>query len=45
MDDVREDLLGPPHGTTLAAVILNKIILRYFKSSEQEMGHTALSAT
>ena len=25
MDDVREDFLGPPHGTTPAAVIANKI--------------------
>ena len=24
MDDVREDFLGPPHGTTPAAVIANK---------------------
>ena len=24
MDDVREDFLGPPHGTTQAAVIANK---------------------
>ena len=24
MDDVRGDLLGPPHGTTPAAVIANK---------------------
>ena len=25
MDDVRGDFLGPPHGTTPAAVITNKI--------------------
>ena len=25
MDDVRGDFLGPPHGTTPAAVIVNKI--------------------
>ena len=25
MDDVRGDFLGPPHGTTPAAVIANKI--------------------
>ena len=24
MDDVRGDFLGPPHGTTLAAIIANK---------------------
>ena len=24
MDDVRGDILGPPHGTTAAAVIVNK---------------------
>ena len=24
MDDVRGDFLGPPHGTTLAALIANK---------------------
>ena len=28
MDDVRGDFLGPPHGTTPAAVIANKIIVR-----------------
>ena len=27
MDDVRGDFLGPPHGTTPAAVIANKIKL------------------
>ena len=27
MDDVRGDFLGPPHGTTPAAVIANKIYL------------------
>ena len=25
MDDVRGDFLGPPHGTTLAGVIANKL--------------------
>ena len=34
MDDVRGDFLGPPHGTTPAAEITNKIKLRSFKSSE-----------
>ena len=34
MDDVRGDFLGPPHGTTPAAVITNKNKLRSFKSSE-----------
>ena len=34
MDNVRGDVLGPPHGTTPAAVIANKIKLRFFKSSE-----------
>ena len=34
MDDVRGDFLGPPFGTTPAAVIRNKIKLRSFKSSE-----------
>ena len=34
MDDVRGDFLGPPHGTTPAAVIANKNKLRSFKSSE-----------
>ena len=27
MDDVRGDFLGPPHGTTPAAVIANKNLL------------------
>ena len=31
MDDVRGDFLGPPHGTTLAAIMANKINLRFFK--------------
>ena len=35
MDDVRGDFLGPPHDTTPAAVIANKIKLRSFKSSER----------
>ena len=34
MDDVRGDFLGPPHGTTPAAVIANKIKLRSFKTCE-----------
>ena len=34
MDDVRGDFLGPPHGTTQAAVIELNIKLRSFKSSE-----------
>ena len=34
MDDVRGDILGPPHGTSPAAVITNKIKPRSFKSSE-----------
>ena len=34
MDDVRGDFLGPPHGTTPAAVIADKTKLRSFKSSE-----------
>ena len=37
MDDVRGDILGPPHGTTPAAVIANKnenSLLRSFKSNE-----------
>ena len=34
MDDVRGDFLGPPHGTTPAAVIANKIIVRSFGSSK-----------
>ena len=34
MDDVRGDFLGPPHGTTPAAVIGNKNKMRSLKSSE-----------
>ena len=34
MDDVRGDVLGPPQGTTPAAVIANKIKLRSFKNSK-----------
>ena len=34
MDDVRGDFLGPPHGTTPAAVIAKKMKLRSIKSSE-----------
>ena len=33
MDDIRGDILGPPHGTISAAVIGNKNKLRSFKSS------------
>ena len=33
MDDVRGDFLGPPLGTTPAAVITNKMKLRFFKRS------------
>ena len=49
MDDVRGDILRPPHGTTPVAVITNKnktyplravgILMRKW------MGHTAASAT
>ena len=39
MDDVRGDILGPPHGIILAAVIANKNKIR------KGMGHTAVSAT
>ena len=34
MDDVRGDFLGPPHGTTPAAVITNKNNVRSFGSSK-----------
>ena len=34
MDDVQRDVLGPPNGTTPAAVVA-KIKLRSFKSSER----------
>ena len=46
MDGVRGDVLGPPHGTTPAAVIANKIKLRSFKSSEyiNEKGEVELQA-
>ena len=36
MDDVRGDIFGPPHGTTPATSIANKIKLRSFKSSERK---------
>ena len=44
MDDVRGDFLGPPHGTTPAAVIGDplravNILMR------KGMGHTMVSAT
>ena len=49
MNDVRGNFLGPPHGTTPAAVIANKNKTDPFKSSENihEKGdeHTAVSAT
>ena len=49
MGDVRGDFLGPPHGTTPAAVISNKIKLKSSKRSEhineKGVGHTAVSAT
>ena len=41
-DDVRGDFLGPPHGTTPAAVIANKMKLRPFKSSEYINEHLSL---
>ena len=34
MNDVRGDFLGPPHGTTPAAVIANKKLNSSFKSKE-----------
>ena len=34
MNDVRGDFLGPPHGTTPAAVIANKNIFRSLGSSK-----------
>ena len=34
MDDVRGDILGPPHSTTPAAVIANKNKTGILKSSE-----------
>ena len=45
MDDVRGDILGPPHGTTPAAVIAYKMKLRSFKSTfmRKGIGHTAVS--
>ena len=46
MDDVRGNFLGPPHGTTPAAVIANtNRKVSYFESNEnthrQSMGHIA----
>ena len=41
MDDVRGDFLGPPHGTTPAAVIANKKLLDLLeagKHSKREYG-------
>ena len=48
MDDVRGDFLGPPHGTTPAAVIANKNQnldpLRAANTLMRKgMGHTAVS--
>ena len=48
MDDVRGDFLGPPHGTTPAAVIANKNLnldpLRAVNTLMRKvMGHTAVS--
>ena len=34
MDDVRGDILSPPHGTTPSTAIANKIKQRSVKSSE-----------
>ena len=48
MDDVRGDLLGPPHGTTRAAVIANKIENAFLSSDDiqkEEIGHTAVSVS
>ena len=52
MDDVRGDILGPPHGITPAAVIANKNkteILDPLRAvnilMRKWMGHTAVSAT
>ena len=46
MDDVRGDFLGPPHGTTPAAVIGNKIdpLRAVSIFMRKVMGHTAVSA-
>ena len=45
MDDVRGDFLGPPHGTTPAAVIANKIKTDPLRAvnilMRKGMGHTA----
>ena len=35
MNDVRGDFLGPPHGTTPAAVIVNKKILDPLEAVKQ----------
>ena len=45
MDNERGDILGPPHGTTPAAVIAHKEKLRSFKIMRKGMGQTAVSAT
>ena len=49
MDDVRGDFLGPPHGTTPAAVIANKnnckIFLKIYViySHGGRLGHVAMT--
>ena len=49
MDDAPEDFLGPPHGTTSAAVIANKMKLSSLRAvsilMRKRMDHTAVSAT
>ena len=48
MDDVREDFLAPPHGTTPAADITHKMKSRSLESSEyineKGVGHIMVSA-
>ena len=45
MDNKRRDFDGPPHGTTPAAVITNKIYELYssFESTEKGLGLCAIS--
>ena len=49
MDDVRGDFLGPPHGTTPAAVTAKKYYSDSLRAvsilTKKEMGHTMVSAT
>ena len=47
IDDVRGDFLGPPHGTTPAAVIANKteILKAVSILMRKVMNNTAVSAT